>query len=73
MNIYKNHLTVLKLIASCSHYSTGSILSSNEPIKSSYLKKLTNQSIINGAFMMAMIKDYFHDSKSNFGRLTQRG
>ena len=30
------------------------------------LKKLANQSIFNGAFMIEIINNYFYESKSNF-------
>ena len=49
-----------------SNISTGFLLILSEPIKTFSLKKLANQSIFNGAFMVEMISNYFYKSKNNF-------
>ena len=48
------------------------MLNSNKPIESSYLEKLANQSIFNGAFMIEMISTSFCGSMNNFGFLITR-
>ena len=49
-----------------SSISTGFLLLSNEPIKIFQLKKLVNQSLFNGAFMIKMISNSFYESQNNF-------
>ena len=49
-----------------SNISTGFLLISNKPIKIFQLKKLVNQSLFNGAFMIEMISNSFYESKNNF-------
>ena len=39
----------------------------NEPIKVPHLQKLTNQSMLNSAFVMEMVNNLFSESKKNFG------
>ena len=48
------------------------MLISNKPVKIAYLQKLANQSMMNGALVIEMIKDSFSESKKNFGRLMKR-
>ena len=45
--------------------------SSNEPIKVSYLQKLANQSMLDGALVIERIKNSFSESKKNFGHLVK--
>ena len=45
----------------------------NEPIKVAHLQKLTNQSMLNGAIVIEMVKNSFSESKKNFGCLIKRG
>ena len=45
------------------------MLNLNEPIKAAHLKKLGNQSILNGALAIEMVNNYSSESKENFGRL----
>ena len=45
---------------------------SNDPIKIAHLKKLANQSMVNGALVIEMINNSFSESKKNFGRLMKR-
>ena len=47
------------------------MLNSNELIKVAQLQKLANQSMLNGALVIG--KQFFSESKKNFGRLTKRG
>ena len=49
-----------------SNISTGFLLISNKPIKIFQLKKLVNQSLFNGAFMIEMISNSFYESQNNF-------
>ena len=49
-----------------SNISTDFLLISNKPIKIFQLKKLVNQSLFNGAFMIEMISNSFYESKNNF-------
>ena len=49
-----------------SNISTGFLLISNKPIKIFQFKKLVNQSLFNGAFMIEMISNSFYESKNNF-------
>ena len=44
---------------------------SNEPIKVALLQKLTNQSMLYGAFVIEMVNNSFSESKRNFGRLVK--
>ena len=64
-NIYKESSEGI-IINSNINISTGFLLISNEPIKILQLKKLANQSIFNGAFMIEMIRNSFYESKNNF-------
>ena len=47
------------------------MLNSDEPIKVVHLQKLANQSMLNGALVVEMVKYSF--SESEFGRLIKRG
>ena len=49
------------------------MLNSNEAIKVALLFKLANQSVLNGALVIEMVKNSFRESKKNFGRLMKRG
>ena len=41
------------------------MFNSNEPIKVAPLQKLANQSLLNGAFVMEMVNNFFIQSKKN--------
>ena len=46
------------------------MLNSNETIKVTHLQKLTNQSVLNGAFVIEKwLNNFFSESKKNFKRL----
>ena len=45
---------------------------SNDPIKIAHLKKLANQSMVNGALVIEMINNSLIESKKNFGLLMKR-
>ena len=47
------------------------MLNSNQPIKVAHLQKLANQSMLNDALVIG--KQFFSESKKNFGRLSKRG
>ena len=42
------------------------MFNSNEPIKVAHLKKLANQSLLNGAIVMEVVNNSFSESKRNF-------
>ena len=42
------------------------MLNSNESIKVAHLQKLANQSILNSAFVIEMVNNYFRKSKKTF-------
>ena len=45
---------------------------SNEPIKVAHLRKLANQSLLNGAPVMEIVNNSFSESKKNLSRLIKR-
>ena len=50
------------------------MLNSNETIKVTHLQKLTNQSVLNGAFVIEKwLNNFFSESKKNFKRLIKWG
>ena len=49
------------------------MLISSEPIKAADLQKLANQLMVNGALVIEMVKNFFSESKKNFGRLIKQG
>ena len=48
-------------------------LNSNEQIKVVPLQKLANQSMLNGALVIEMVRNTFSESMKNFGRLIKQG
>ena len=48
------------------------MFNSNESIKVAQLRKLTNQSLLNGALVMEIVNNSFSESKKNFSRLIKR-
>ena len=49
------------------------MLSSNKSIKVAHLKKLANQSMLNGAPVIEMANNSFREGKKNFSCLTKQG
>ena len=45
---------------------------SNEPVKITHLQKITNQSMLNGAFAIEMVNNSFSESKKKNGYLKKR-
>ena len=45
---------------------------SNDPIEIAHLKKIANQSMVNGALVIEMINNSLSECKKNFGRLKKR-
>ena len=45
------------------------MFNSSGPIRVAYLQKIANQLMLNGALVIAMVKNSFSESKKNFGRL----
>ena len=41
----------------------------NKPIRVIHLRKLANQSMLNGAFVIEIVSNCFSESKKNFNRL----
>ena len=48
------------------------MFNSNEPIKVAHLQKLANQSLLNGALMIEIVKNSPSESKKNFSLLIKR-
>ena len=42
------------------------MFNSNQPIKVAHLKKLANQSLLNGTLVMEIVNNSFSESKRNF-------
>ena len=47
------------------------ISNSNEPVKVTYLQKITSKSMLNGALAIEMINNSFSGSKKKIGHLTK--
>ena len=45
----------------------------NQPIKVIHLQKLANQSILNGALVIEIVRNRFSESKKHFGLLIKLG
>ena len=44
------------------------VLNSKEPIKVAYLRKLANQSMLNGILVIEMVNNSFNENKNNIER-----
>ena len=49
------------------------MLNSKEPIKVAQLRKLANESMLNGALVIEMVNNSFSESNKNFDRLIKQG
>ena len=49
------------------------IFKTNQPIKVIHLQKLANQSILNGALVIEIVRNCFSESKKHFGLLMKLG
>ena len=49
------------------------MFNSNKPIKVAHLQKLANQSMLDGAFVIGMVNNFFSESENSFGCLIKRG
>ena len=45
------------------------LLNLNDPIKVAHLKKLANQSMLNGAIVIEIVNNSLSENKKTFGRL----
>ena len=45
------------------------MLNSNQPVKVAHFQKLANQLVLNGAFVIEMVHNYFTECSKNFSCL----